>query len=154
VKGRNGLICFTLIFVAVVTAVIFAPSLTTSSESAESAILEHFNLSPKEYTHRSAVVQSGLWDTNLTFFQVLDQWTDNVHKVGDSMPTWFVGREGVFVVVQRPDGSLVGTRWLLVGGKMRFSVCRDENKRLCGISLKRVGGTWVMDAPITRPPLP
>lgn len=119
------------------------------------ALLAHFGLSSKDYALRQSFLEQPLlWDANLSVAQVHEQWMQTVHKIGDSMPTWFVGREGIFVVVQRPDGSLVGTPWVLIGGRTRLVVCRDDDGEYCGITLKRVGGTWIMGAPVTRGPLP
>lgn len=153
-RRRRGLIVLAVTIVAI-TTVFVVVSKSSRHESPESAILEHFGLSPREYTLQGETIgRPAFWEPSASFGDAYGQWSQTVPRIGDSIPTWFAGREGVFVVVRRSDGSLVGTHWLLVGGKPRIRLCRDEKDRFCGITIKRVGGTWIMGAPETRGPLP
>lgn len=153
-KRRNAIIGVALFVVSAVVLVVVL-NIRSAPQGEESALLAHFGVSPEEYAVRHNFLERPLlWDANPSLMQVSDQWYQSVHKVGDGYPTWFVGRDGVFVVVQRPDGSLVGTRWLAVGGRTRLSICKGDDGQLCGITLKRVGVSWIMGTPETRGPLP
>lgn len=119
-------------------------------------LLHHFDLTPTEYIHRpNGLERLDFSETNMSFIQVRDNWHDTVLAVGDRSPTWFEKTSGgMFVVIQKPDGGLVGTQWDVVGGWWKPYICKTATGDFCGLGFKRVGGSWVMRQPEMRKPLP
>jgi hypothetical protein len=120
-------------------------------------LLLHFDLNPKHYVAVEGLELLPLRYAEvdaLSFGEVQWYWYSTIMQPGYYQPVFFENkRGGLFVVTERPDGTLVGAHWYAVGGRTVFTMRRGDDGPFCGLCLRRVGATWSMGAPVYIEPL-